>query len=78
MQGDGNHNEFLNFHVNRAMINLAKDCLCILEDFKEDGIINDDYYQKLRSRLLSRSNDSIRELKEIISQFDIELKKTKL
>lgn len=71
-----NHNEFLNFQISRHIIQQAKDCLVILEEFKDDGFLNEEGYNRLRKKILSSSNDKIRDMKAIIEQFEIELRKT--
>ncbi len=77
MKAEGlNHNDFLNFQIARNMMNQAKDFLMILEDFKKDNILSEEYYARLRSKILGTTNDKIRDLKEAIDQFDIELRKT--
>lgn len=75
MKEQGNHNDFLSFQCARALLNLNKEFLIILEDFKTDGFLTQDGYNKLRSRLLRAANDKIRDLQEVISQCNIELKK---
>jgi hypothetical protein len=72
---DQSHNDFLNFQVQRNMINSAKDCLVILEDLKADNILSEEYYIRLRAKILSSVNDRIRDMKAIIDQFTVELRK---
>jgi len=69
------HNEFLNFQFRRNMLNEAKDCLNILEDFKKDGFLSEEGYSRLRSRLLGVTNDRIRDMEAILGQFTVELRK---
>ena len=56
---------------------ISKSFLNILEDFKKDNIISEEYYYKLRSQILGRSNDKIREFKESLDRFNVELKRNK-
>lgn len=77
MNNKGNHNDFLNLLVYRGVMEISKSFLNILEDFKKDNIISEEYYYKLRSQILGRSNDKIREFKESLDRFNVELKRNK-
>jgi hypothetical protein len=70
-----NHNEFLIFQCSRNIINQAKDCLIILEDLKKDNILSEEYYARLRSKILGSANDKVRDMTAIIQQFSVELNK---
>lgn len=70
---DKDHNKFLVFQINRNIINLSKDFLNVLEGLRDDNVISAEYYTKLRSRILGKANDRIRELEEIIDEFTVEL-----
>lgn len=71
-----NHNEYLCLQVRRNFINLTKDFLIVLEEFRDENLISSEYYAKLRSRLLGRANDRIRDLEETVNSLDIEIKKS--
>lgn len=71
----GDHNDFLNLLVYRSIINLSKSFLVTLEEFETDGIINQEYYQKQRKKILSEANDKIREFQETLERFKVELRK---
>lgn len=73
LKGDGPDKVVL-LACSRGLLNGAKEFLIILEDLKSDGVISEEYYQKLRRRILSRANDSIREFESLITNFDIQLK----
>ena len=56
------------------MTNLYKNFLFILEDLHSSGEISEEIYKRSRKRILDYGNDTIRELEEDISSFDINLK----
>lgn len=66
--------KILIWSISRTLINSAKDTLNILEDLKADGLFNEEYFQRLRKRILGNSNDKIREFEQLIGKFDIKLK----
>lgn len=81
--------DLLKFQINRSTIGLAKQCLCLLEDsrdyslklegiVKEMGIHNLDLaeqnFQVARKRILSLSNDGVRDLVSIVEKMDISIK----
>ncbi len=81
--------DLISFQLRRQIINLAKDFLFLLEDrykiineqdktLKELGIESNQNieYSKDRARILSKSNDCIRELTSLIEAFDIKLQKS--
>ncbi len=74
MQGQGNHNDIVEFAVRRNVTVLFKNFLIILEDLRDSNSISPEEYQKKRTRILSYGNDSIRELLETIDKFDFQLK----
>lgn len=71
-----NHNDFIMFQIRRNILNMAKECLIILEDLKKENVLSEEYYHKMRGKILSGANDKIRDLQEIIKDLDIEIKKT--
>ena len=71
MQGE-KAKEFLDFQHRRKVIGLCKAFLVLLEDLKtENGCMNDQYYSKLRKRVLDSGNDVIREMEEYTGKLDI-------
>ena len=48
--------------------------LFILEDLHSSGEISEEVYKRSRKRILDYGNDTIRELEEDLSSFDINLK----
>lgn len=70
-----NHNDFLRLQIRRSMMNISKEFLVILEELKADNVISEDYYQKLRSKILGSANDKIRDWEEVIKGLDIEIRK---
>lgn len=74
MKENGNHNEYIEFQLKRNITVLFKNFLVLLEDLRDYNSISAEEYQKLRAKVLSNSNDCIRELNETISQFDFQLK----
>ena len=73
----GNHDSnFLQFQVRRKVTNLYKNFLFILEDLQEsEGTkISPEAYKRGRKRVLDYGNDTIREIEEDLSNFDIKLK----
>ena len=66
--------DLLQFQINRKLINLAKFCLQILEELKDDGRVSPEEYSKLRSRILGISNDNNREIVMLMDSLDIKLK----
>jgi len=56
-------------------MNMSIQFLVILEDFKNDNVISEEYYQKLRKKILGSANDKIRDWEEIIKGLDIEIRK---
>lgn len=84
-----NLEDLLKFQINRSLISLAKSCLNLLEDsrdyslkleetVKEVGIHNLDLaeqnFQVARKRILSLSNDAVRDLTSIVEKMDISIK----
>lgn len=84
-----NLNKFFIFQIDRNCMNLAKQCLFLLEEqrdysLKLEKLIKElniggftdtaDNYQKARKRILTVSNDSIRELTKLTENVDINLK----
>ena len=67
---------FLQFQVRRKVTNLYKNFLFILEDLQEsEGTkISPEAYKRGRKRVLDYGNDTIREIEEDLSNFDIKLK----
>ncbi|MDP2692959.1 MAG: hypothetical protein Q8O88_04945, partial [bacterium] len=63
--------ELIDFQVRRQITSLFKEYLCILEELRDDNLFSDEYYQKLRKKILSRANDGLRELEEFIDKFEI-------
>lgn len=71
---NGNHNDFLNLLVYRNIMGMAKIVLTSLDEFKNENLIGEDYFQKERKRILTTANDKIREFQETIAQFNFKLK----
>lgn len=71
-----NHNEYLSFQIKRNIIGISKDFLIILENLRDENVISLEYYNRLRSQILGKSNDKIRDLEDTINSFNIELRKT--
>jgi predicted esterase YcpF (UPF0227 family) len=63
--------EFLNFQSKRKIISLCKNFLVLLEDVKDDGCMSDEYYQKLRKKVLDDGNDAVREIEEYHNRLNI-------
>jgi hypothetical protein len=61
--------DYLNFQIRRKIINLYKNFFFILEDVK----LTDEQYQKNRKRILDLGNDTIREIEDDISKFNVSL-----
>ncbi len=61
--------KFLLWQIRRSMINQAKDTLIVFEDLKQDNVISEEYYSRLRSRILGQTNDKIRDLSDVITNF---------
>jgi len=87
--GDNGPEGLLKFQINRNIINVAKQTLFLLEDtreyaqklekiVKELGIDNLDTamedYQRNRRRILSISNDAVRDLVSLVEKLDIKIK----
>lgn len=70
-----NHNDFLVFQIKRGLFYIMKNYLNTLEEFKEDNLISQEYFDKARKRILSDTNNKLREIEEIIQDLNIELKK---
>lgn len=83
-------NDIVNFQIHRHMMNLSKESLILLEEKYQyikilekllievgiDKYNNSEHdYTKDRSRILSKANDSSRELQSLLNSFDIKLKK---
>jgi len=66
--------KFINFQNKRKIINLCKSFLILLEDSGAEKCIDKDKYQQIRKRVLDYGNDSIRELEEHLSNFNINFK----
>lgn len=60
--------ELHKFQFARQFTNLGKDSLVILEELKLGGDISADQFHKYRKRILDKSNDSIREVNELIDK----------
>ena len=64
--------EFLRFQNKRKVISLCKSFLVLLEDVKDEpDRLTDEYYQKLRKKVLDGGNDAIREFDEYTDKLDI-------
>lgn len=74
MEAQGNHNDYINFQLKRNITTLLKQYLVLLEDLRDYNSISSEEYQRLRAKVLSNSNDCIRELTQTISQFNFQLK----
>lgn len=74
MEVQGNHNDYIEFQLKRNVTVLFKNFLVLLEDLRDYNNISEEEYQKLRKKVLSNSNDCIRELTQTISQFNFQLK----
>jgi hypothetical protein len=61
--------DFLIFQIRRKIINLYKNFFFILEDID----LTEAQHQKIRKRILDLGNDTIREIEEDVSKFDITL-----
>jgi len=61
--------DFLIFQIRRKIINLYKNFFFILEDID----LTETQHQKIRKRILDLGNDTIREIEEDVSKFDITL-----
>ena len=82
--------EFLDFQINRQLIDLAKELLSIIDNneeyikkleniIKETGVLEYNNYDrpnmnKDRKRVLDKSNNTIRNLQGLIEKLDINLK----
>ena len=63
--------DFLRFQTQRKITNLYKGFLIILEDMKASGYdIPEEYYQRIRKRVLDQGNDAIREMEEFYERFE--------
>ena len=75
MEKDNKSREFINFQIQRKVVNLYKNFLFILEDLKEQGYdIPEEEFQRIRKRILDYGNDTIREIEENLDNFEIKLK----
>ena len=70
------HTKFLQFQIRRNIINLSKDFLINMEDWRDNNLISEDSYNKIRTKILNKSNDTIRELTALLDEFTVELNKT--
>ena len=67
--------EFINFQIQRKVVNLYKNFLFMLEDLKDQGYdIPEEEFQRIRKRILDYGNDTIREIDENLDNFEIKLK----
>jgi hypothetical protein len=73
-RGKTSGNVFFEFQIRRKVTNLYKNFLFILEDLHSSGEISEEVYKRSRKRILDYGNDTIRELEEDLSSFDINLK----
>ena len=63
------------FQIKRKITNIYKNFFFILEDLSDSGYnINDETYQKIRTRVLDNANDAIREIEESFSKLNISIK----
>ena len=67
--------EFLQFQIEKHIKYLFKSYLVLLEEFKDDNILSEEYYSKLRKEILTNGNNSIRELADYLERFDIYFKR---
>lgn len=63
--------EYLEFKSRQHVGQLYKDWLFILEDFRDQGKIDDDDFAFYRKRVLDMGNTKIREFKEELDKFEI-------
>ena len=67
--------EYLEFKANQNIKRLFKDFIFILEDMKNNGLIEEEDYALLRKRVLDKGNDSIRDLSTELRVFEETLEK---
>ena len=70
-----NLNDLVNGQIQRRVTFLSVSFLEILEEFLEDGVINQEYYDKMRGRIFDKSGGVTRELQTMINSLDISFKK---
>lgn len=63
------YKEYLEFKASQNIRNLFKDTIRMLEDFRDEGIIDEDEFQRHRKRVLDRGNDAIRNLSKELEMF---------
>ena len=75
MEKEDKSREFINFQIQRKVVNLYKNFLFMLEDLRDQGYdIPDEVYQRMRKRVLDHGNDAIREIEENLEKLDITLR----
>jgi hypothetical protein len=68
-------NKFVNGFVSKEVKKLYLAFLYILEDFKTEGILNEETFTKLRKRVLDYGNNCQRNIVEQLDNLDIQLVK---
>ena len=63
--------EYIAFKSHRVITGLFKDFLFILEELEDSGRINEEMFDRLRKRVLTRGNNAIRTITEEIESLDI-------
>tara|TARA_B110001454_G_C12600284_1_gene384158 strand:- start:589 stop:852 length:264 start_codon:yes stop_codon:yes gene_type:complete len=75
MEKEDKSREFINFQIQRKVVNLYKNFLFMLEDLRDQGYdIPEEEFQRIRKRILDYGNDTIREIDENLDNFEIRLK----
>jgi hypothetical protein len=69
------HKQFFQYCINRSTIMLAKGFLECLEDLRDDNTISIDKYAKLRTKVLNGLGDCNRNVDQLVTDFEINLKK---
>lgn len=67
--------DFLLFQQKRMSTFLFKMFLVELEGMLKEGLISEEYFNKLRKSILDRANAGFREFEEYLSKFDIRFKR---
>jgi len=61
---------FLGGFVQKAIKRLFLSFIIILEDFRDDGRMSDEEFQRIRKRILDSGNDVIRDIVGELQNFD--------
>lgn len=66
--------EIILFQIRRNIINLFKSFLIILNDLASNNILNQEDFAKYRKKILDDGNSKIREIEELFSNLEINIK----